>query len=83
MFFLCVYVAEDPANSAREEKNSEADKQQANKKQTIVIRDRTAGGSTCPAATRLLGKPGLLHTSHCDEFYSNVSLLQNFLELNC
>ena len=28
----------------------------------IVI--RTAGGSTCPAATRLLGKPGLLHTSH-------------------
>ena len=34
---------------------------QANKEQTIV--NRTAAGSTCPAATRLLGKPGLLHTS--------------------
>ena len=32
---------------------------------------RTAGGSTCPAATRLLGKPGLLHTSHYRHFVSN------------
>ena len=44
----------------RKRNASEADKRQANKEQTILI--RTAGGSTCPAATRLLGKPGLLHT---------------------
>ena len=33
-----------------------------------VLVIRTADGSTCPAATRLLGKPGLLHTSHCVYF---------------
>ena len=49
----------------RKRNASEADKQQANKEQTIV--NRTAAGSTCPAATRLLGKPGLLHTPHCEE----------------
>ena len=59
-----VYALLNTQQTAPERKRnaSEADKQQANKEQTIVI--RTAGGSTCPAATRLLGKPGLLHTSH-------------------
>ena len=59
-----VYALLKTQQTAPERKRnaSEADKQQANKQQTIVI--RTAGGSTCPAATRLLGKPGLLHTSH-------------------
>ena len=46
----------------RKRNASETDKRQANKEQTIVI--RTADGSTYPIATRLLGKPGLLHTSH-------------------
>ena len=65
MFFLIVYALLKTQQTAPERKRnaSEADKQQANKEQTIVI--RTAGGSTCPAATRLLRRPGLLHTSHC------------------
>ena len=64
MFFVIVYALLKTHQTAPERKRnaSEADKQQANKEQTIVI--RTAGGSPCPAATRLLGKPGLLHTSH-------------------
>ena len=64
MFFLIVYALLKTQQTAPETKRnaSEADKQQANKEQTIVI--RTASGSTCPAATRLLGKPGLLHTPH-------------------
>ena len=53
-----VYALLKTQQTAPERKRnaSEADKQQANKGQTIVI--RTAGGSTCPAATRLLRKPG-------------------------
>ena len=46
----------------RKRNASVADQRQANKEQTIVI--CTADGSTCPAATQLLGKPGLLHSSH-------------------
>ena len=64
--FSLVYALLKTQQTAPERKRnaSEADKQQANKEQTIVI--RTAGGSTCSAATRLLGKPGLLHTSHSE-----------------
>ena len=40
------------------------------------VRGYTAGGSTCPAATRLLGKPGLLHKSHLQIFSGCVCHLE-------
>ena len=70
-----VYALLKTQQTAPERKRnaSEADKQQANKEQTIVI--RPAGGSTCPAATRLLGKPGLLHTSHSKNYWKSKKRL--------
>ena len=76
-----VYALLKTQQTAPERKRnaSEADKRQANKEKTIVI--YTAGGSTCPAATRLQGKPGLLHTSHCTPFSTCSATLFLLLEV--
>ena len=66
MFFLSVCVAEDPANRTREEKKRFRSKQTASKQGTNHS-DSYSRRIDLPAATRLPGKPGLLHTSHSTE----------------